>query len=376
MRHEVITSSALRVVEADQPLGLAVIIPTFNESANVRPLLDKLSRALVGINWEAVFVDDNSPDGTADLVRQIGLTNRNVRVVHRIGRRGLSSAVIEGMLATSAPVLAVIDGDMQHDETILPQLMAKITKGEADVAIGTRYSAGGSVGEWDQSRQRISQFATQLGQWALKTTVSDPMSGFFVLARPTLMAAMPKLSGVGFKILLDIISSSPTPLRVAEVPYRFRVREAGESKIGALVAMEYGSLLLDKTIGRYVPVRLINFLAVGGMGVVVHLAMLGTMLSAGLSFMYANVMAVMLAMTFNFFLNNVFTYRDRQLKGWKMLQGLLTFYAVCSIGGIANVGIGTWVNAQEARWWLAGMAGVVIGAVWNFAASSFVTWKK
>jgi dolichol-phosphate mannosyltransferase len=376
MRHEVITSPALRVADADQPLALAVIIPTFNESANVRPLLDKLSRTLVGMNWEAVFVDDNSPDGTAELVRQIGLTNRNVRVVHRIGRRGLSSAVIEGMLATSAPVLAVIDGDMQHDETILPQLFAKIVSGEADVAIGTRYSAGGSVGDWDQSRHRISQIATQLGQWALKTTVSDPMSGYFVLSRQTLMAAMPKLSCVGFKILLDIISSSPTPLKVSEVPYRFRVREAGESKIGALVAMEYASLLLDKTIGRYIPVRLINFMAVGGMGVGVHLATLGTFLGLGMNFLHANIVAVLVAMTFNFMLNNVFTYRDRQLKGWKMLQGLLTFYAVCSIGGIANVGIGNWVNGQNTRWWLAGMAGVVIGAVWNFAASSFVTWKK
>jgi dolichol-phosphate mannosyltransferase len=376
MRYEVISSPALRVAEADQPLALAVIIPTFNESANVRPLLDKLSRALVGINWEAVFVDDNSPDGTADLVRQIGLTNRNVRVVHRIGRRGLSSAVIEGMLATSAPVLAVIDGDMQHDETILPQLLAKVAKGEADVAIGTRYSDGGSVGEWEQSRHRISQFATKLGQWVLKTTVSDPMSGFFCLARPTLMAAMPKLSGVGFKILLDIISSSPVPLRVAEVPYKFRVREAGESKIGALVAMEYGSLLLDKTVGQYVPVRLINFLAVGGLGVGVHMTALATSMAIGVAFMAADIIAVMVAMTFNFFLNNVFTYRDRQLKGWKMLRGLLSFYAVCSIGGIANIGIGTWLHGQDSRWWLAALAGVIVGAVWNFAASSFVTWRK
>jgi dolichol-phosphate mannosyltransferase len=323
-----------------------------------------------------VFVDDNSPDGTADLVRQIGLTNRNVRVVHRIGRRGLSSAVVEGMLATSAPVLAVIDGDMQHDETILPQLFAKISSGEADVAIGTRYSAGGSVGEWDQSRHRISQFATKLGQWVLKTSISDPMSGFFMLARPTLMAAMPKLSGVGFKILLDIVSSSPKPLRVAEVPYKFRVREAGESKIGALVAMEYGSLLLDKTVGQYVPVRLINFLIVGGMGVGVHMATLGTSMALGLAFLSADIIAVMVAMTFNFFLNNVFTYRDRQLKGWKMVTGLLSFYAICSVGAVANVGIGTWVNAHDGRWFLAGMAGVLIGAVWNFAASSFVTWKK
>jgi dolichol-phosphate mannosyltransferase len=297
-------------------------------------------------------------------------------VVHRIGRRGLSSAVIEGMLATSAPVLAVIDGDMQHDETILPQLFTKIASGEADLAVGTRYSDGGSVGEWDASRHRASVWATKLGQWALKTDISDPMSGFFVLNRNTLMAAIPKLSGVGFKILLDIVSSAPTPVRIAEIPYRFRVREAGESKIGALVAIEYLALLADKTVGRFLPLRLLSFLAVGGMGVGVHLAILGTSLSLGLAFLAAEILAVFAAMTFNFFLNNIFTYRDRRLTGWKLVRGLLSFYAICTVGGVANIGIGTWVNAQDSRWWLAGMAGVVVGAVWNFAAASFVTWRK
>jgi dolichol-phosphate mannosyltransferase len=375
MRQEFIRPE-LGVSIADAPLQLAVIIPTFNESANVAPLLERLSMALAGIHWEAVFVDDNSPDGTADLVRSIGVSNRDVRVVHRIGRRGLSSAVIEGMLATSAPVLAVIDGDMQHDETILPQLFTKIASGEADLAVGTRYSDGGSVGEWDASRHRASVWATKLGQWALKTDISDPMSGFFVLNRNTLMAAIPKLSGVGFKILLDIVSSAPTPVRIAEIPYRFRVREAGESKIGALVAIEYLALLADKTVGRFLPLRLLSFLAVGGMGVGVHLAILGTSLSLGLAFLAAEILAVFAAMTFNFFLNNIFTYRDRRLTGWKLVRGLLSFYAICTVGGVANIGIGTWVNAQDSRWWLAGMAGVVVGAVWNFAAASFVTWRK
>ncbi len=358
------------------PLQLAVIIPTFNESANIRPLLERLAIALAGLHWEAVFVDDNSPDGTAELVRSIGIDNRDVRVVHRIGRRGLSSAVIEGMLATSAPVLAVIDGDMQHDETILPQLYAKVASEEADLAIGTRYTEGGGVGEWSATRHKISQFATRLGQIVLKTEISDPMSGYFVLTRTALMAAMPKLSGVGFKILLDIVSSAPTPLRIAEIPYHFRVREAGESKIGALVAMEYLALLADKTVGRFLPLRLLSFLAVGGMGVGVHLAVLGSTLMIGATFLTAQIIAVMTAMTFNFFLNNVFTYRDRQLKGWKILRGLVSFYAICGIGAVANIGIGTWANGHQAQWWLAGMAGVLIGAVWNFAAASFVTWRK
>jgi dolichol-phosphate mannosyltransferase len=359
-----------------RPLELAVIIPTFNEIANVEPLLKRLSLALAGIHWEAIFVDDNSPDGTAELVRSIGITDIHIRVVQRIGRRGLSSAVVEGMLASSAPILAVIDGDMQHDERVLPRLFGAVQCGSADIAIGTRYASEGGVSDWDSDRQRVSRIATKLGRIILKTPMSDPMSGFFALSRTTLMSAIPNMSAIGFKVLVDIAASLPTPPRVAEVPYTFRSRIAGESKLDALVTAEYLALLADKTVGRFIPLRLLAFLLVGGCGVGVHLSVLGGSMRLGLSFIGAEIAAVIAAMTFNFFLNNIFTYRDRQLKGWKLASGLLSFYAICSVGGLANIGIGTWVNAQDGRWWLAGMAGILIGAVWNFAASSFITWRK
>ena len=358
------------------PLQLAVIIPTFNEAANVVPLLDKLSIALADYHWEAIFVDDNSPDGTADLVREIGRKDVRVRVVHRIGRRGLSSAVVEGMLATSAPILAVVDGDLQHDEMALPKMVATIESDEADIAIGTRYAKGGSVGEWDKLRHRASQGATWLGQKLLRVPLSDPMSGFMAIRRETLMAALPRLSGVGFKILLDIVASLPTPPRIAEVPYVFRSRLNGESKADSMIALEYISLLIDKTIGRFIPTRLVSFLAVGGLGVAVHLTVLGTALALGATFLNGQFAAVATAIAFNFYLNNRFTYRDRRLKGWKMLTGLVSFYLVSAIGAVANIGIGNWVHQMDSQWWLAGMAGVLVGAVWNFAASSFVTWRN
>jgi dolichol-phosphate mannosyltransferase len=366
----------LRFAVNDGPIELAVIIPTFNESANIVRMVESLSLALAGIHWEAIFVDDNSPDGTADVVRDLARTNQNVRIVHRIGRRGLSTAVIEGMLASAAPILAVIDGDMQHDETKLPELYDAVSSGRADIAVGTRYSAGGSVGDWNELRVRGSQVATRISQLVLKIPLSDPMSGFFMLSRETLMQAMPKISGVGFKILLDIVASLPATPRITEIPYTFRSRESGESKASALVAAEYLSLLADKTIGRFVPLRLISFLAVGGIGVGVHLGILGLLLAIGLPFLTAQICAVMTAMSLNFVLNNIFTYHDRRLRGWKMVTGLLSFYAICSLGAVANIGIGTWVNAQHSQWWVAGLAGVLIGAVWNFAASSFVTWRK
>ena len=359
-----------------RPLELAVIIPTYNEGANVALLLARLELVLADISWEAIFVDDNSPDGTADIVRQIARENRNVRIVHRIGRRGLSTAVIEGMLASAAPVLAVIDGDMQHDEAILPQLFAKVFSGEADLAVGTRYSEGGGTGDWSASRLRMSQWATKISKLALRADLTDPMSGYFVISRSLLMDAVPRLSGVGFKILLDITASLQSRPKVAEIPYVFRSRTLGESKAGALVAAEYLTLLADKTLGRFVPVRLLSFLAVGGIGVVVHLSVLGSALALGSAFLTAEIVATMTAMTANFFLNNIFTYHDRRLRGWQIPRGILSYYAVCSIGGLANIGIGTWLNGQNSNWWIAGLAGVLVGAVWNFAASSFVTWRK
>lgn len=362
---------------ADQhALELTVVIPTFNEVDNVAPLLTSLNAALVGIVWEAVFVDDDSPDGTADRVRAISLTDKRVRIIHRVGRRGLSSAVVEGILDSAAPVVAVIDGDMQHDESALPKLFEAIRSGAADIAIGTRYDGGGSVGEWDTQRRRISNLANSLGRILLKVEMSDPMSGFFAIRRETFMRVLPKLSMIGFKILLDIVASLPDKPRIAEIPYQFRNRVAGESKLDSMIVAEYLALLVDKYSGGFLPPRLMMFLIVGGLGVFVHMAMLGGLLGLGASFLVGEIAAVISAMTFNFFLNNVFTYRDRKLHGWKMVAGLLSFYAVCGVGALANVGIGMWVNAQDGRWWIAGLAGVLIGAVWNFAASSFITWRK
>ncbi len=375
MRHSWLESPTASAVD-DAPLALAVIIPTFNEAANVEPLLHRLSLTLAGIRWEAIFVDDNSPDGTSETVRQIALNNPHVRIVQRIGRRGLTSAVIEGMLASAAPVLAVIDGDMQHDETILPRMHAAIASGEADIAIGTRYANGGGVGEWDKNRALASRIATKISHLAIKAPLSDPMSGLMAISRPILMAAIPRMSGMGFKVLLDIVASLQNAPRIVEIPYIFRERELGESKAGALVLAEYAALIADKTIGRYVPLRLISFLGVGGMGVGVHLSLLGLSLWSGLGFLQAEIVAVIGAISFNFTLNNIFTYRDRRLRGRKMIAGLFSFFAVCSVGAIANIGIGTWMNGNDGRWWLAGLAGTVVGAVWNFAASSFVTWRK
>jgi len=365
-----------QLVAQETPLELCVVIPTLNEAGNVEPLLEKLGIALAGIEWEAIFVDDGSTDGTPEILTRIAQSDRRVRMIRRIGRRGLSSAVVEGALASTTPVIAVIDADLQHDEQILPDLYRAIAGGH-ELAIGTRYASNGSTGDWDESRLKISRFATALASPIMKTQLSDPMSGLFAVRRDVLLEAAPRLSNVGYKILLDLVASAQRPLKVAEVGYVFGTRQHGESKLDEMVALEYIELLLDKTVGRLVPVKLVQFGAVGILGVGVHLLLLDLALNAiGLTFSWSQATAVIGAMTFNFALNNRFTYRDRQLKGLAWIGGLLSFYLVCSLGAVANVGIGSLVYEQFHGWWIAGIAGAIVGSVWNYVASGWLTWTR
>ena len=357
------------------PLALSVVIPTMNERDNVGRLVERLAIALAGVEWEAIFVDDGSTDGTVDAVMRLARTDRRVRLISRFGRRGLSSAVIEGMLSSTAPVVAVIDADLQHDERILPQLFRAVEGGECDLAVGSRYAAGGSIGDWSASRARISLSATRLAELITKTPLSDPMSGFFALRHSALFAAAPYLTGTGYKILLDVVASSRVPLRVVEIPYCFKPRSAGTSKLDLRVALQFLELLVDKLIGRWVPMRFVLFALVGTMGLGVHLAMLAFFLkAAALPFSAAMTLATLSAMTFNFVLNNFLTYRDRRLSGVRFIYGLLSFYLVCSVGAAANVGVGELIYGWQS-WWLAGAAGAAIGSVWNFAVGGIVTWR-
>jgi dolichol-phosphate mannosyltransferase len=359
------------------PVELAVVIPTLNERENVIALVDRLGTALADIRWEAVFVDDDSPDGTADLVRELGQRQSNIRCVQRLGRRGLSSACIEGILASSAPFIAVMDADMQHDEALLPKMLAMIKEQQLDIVVGTRYAANGSVGDWQRSRVVISDLASRLARLVVKAELTDPLSGFFVIARSAFAAAMRDLSGQGFKILLDIFASSPRPLAFAELPFHFRCRVHGESKLDTLVAWEYLTLLLDKLAGPIIPVRFLLFAMIGGFGVLTHLTTLWlAVYPFGIRFAAGQAIATIIAMTSNFLLNNLFTYRDRRLHGRALVIGLLSFYAVCGLGAAANVGIASHLFDANHSWWLAGLGGAAIGAVWNYAMSSVFIWRS
>jgi len=330
-------------------IELAVVIPTLNERDNIVPLVAALDAALANINAELIFVDDWSTDGTPEVIAELARQRSDIRLLRRCGRRGLASAAIEGMLSTTAPVVALIDADMQHDEGILPEMVAAVSSGKLDVAIGSRYHSSGSCGTWSQKRLKTSRFATVLAQAAIGSDVEDPLSGFFVMRQDLIVDVAPRLKGQGFKILMDILSSAPRRLRVAEFPYVFRTRIAGRSKLTPGVAVSYLRLLVAALLRLLLSVR---------------------------GFAAAQAVAVAVAIGSNFLLNNAITYRDCRLRGWRLLTGALSFYGICGMGAFANVGVGSVVFWSDHRWWLAGAAGALVGTGWNFLVSSIFTWRR
>jgi dolichol-phosphate mannosyltransferase len=356
---------------------LVVVVPTLNERANVPELIARLDDTLRGTAWEVVFVDDDSPDGTASLVRHLSASDPRIRCVQRLGRRGLSSACVEGVLASAAPIVAVMDADLQHDERLLVEMLEALRRDPAlDLAVGSRYASGGSVGDWGAGRVAISGLATRLSRLVTNAAIADPMSGFFMIRRERFEAAMRRLSGQGFKILLDLLASSPTPLRLREFAYTFRPRLHGASKLDSMVAWEYLMLIADKLVGRVIPVRFALFALIGGVGVLVNLIVLRLGLGGGLGFATAEAVATAAAMVGNFLLNNRFTYRDRRLRGGRAARGLAVFCLGCAVGAVANIGIAASVFDTGGRWWLAGLAGAVLGAVWNYAIASTYVWTR
>ncbi len=352
-----------------------MVVPTFNERDNVSRLLEKLKTALAGIAWEVVFVDDNSPDRTWDAVRELAQDDPRVRCIRRIGRRGLSGACIEGILASSAPFVAVMDADLQHDETQLPKMLALLQGGKAELAVGSRYVSGGSADSFVSTRLGGSLFATWIAKHLLRVEIADPMSGFFMLRRDRFEQLAPSLSTQGFKILLDIVATAKGSLRVVEVPYTFGSRLHGESKLDSMVVMDFLGLVLAKMTRDLVSLRFLLFALVGSFGLIVHFATLYVALEMDVRFTLAQALAAFVAMTSNFLLNNRLTYRDQRLKGFALLRGLVLFYLVCSVGLLANVGVAFSVYDQEPIWWLAGAAGALMGVVWNYGISSLYVWR-
>jgi dolichol-phosphate mannosyltransferase len=358
--------------------AISIVVPTFNEAHNVPKLVGLLDKALGKIAWEAIIVDDDSPDGTWRVAKQLAAGDPRVRCIRRVGRRGLAGACIEGVLSSAAPYVAVMDADLQHDESILPDMLAMLEKDEADIVVGSRYVDGQAETTGLSARRAFaSRFAARLADFVIGNHVSDPMTGFFAMKREVFEASAERLLPSGFKILLDLLASVERPIRIAEVGYRFRSRQQGQSKFDMRAMMDFLALLLHRWTGGLVPVRFLFFAAVGTVGVGVHLATLRIGIDAlQLSCEWSQALATLCAMTSNFAINNLFTYRDMMLRGGAALTGLLRFYAVCSIGVIANVGVASYLFESDRTWWVASLAGIVVGTAFNYTMSSIFIWGR
>ncbi len=372
---------------AKPPLELAIVLPTLNERDNIAPLIARIEAGLGPAGWEVLVVDDNSADGTAEAARQLALTDPRLRVIQRIGRRGLASAAIEGFCATAAPFVAVMDADHQHDPALLRDMLASVKAGEAEVAVASRFAAGASTADWNRpDREKLSSVANSLARRLTGVSLSDPMSGYFMLPTATARRLVPSLSGIGFKILLDLLATASPPLTVKDFPMKFSARRSGESKLDRAIAFDFLVGLYDKVLGRIIPTRFALFGTIGALGVLVHMAVLSFYLAASggsirgrliSDFEIGQTLAALVAMTFNFLLNNALTYADQRLTGLAgLLKGWLKFAATCSIGLLANVGVAAVLVRYGLHEYAAALIGIVIGSVWNYALSSRFVWGR
>lgn len=361
---------------AVQSPSVTVVVPTFRERENIPLVVARLGQVLDGMDWEVVFVDDDSDDGSGRVLLELSRSHPRVRFIRRVGRRGLSSACLEGMASSSADLFAVMDADLQHDEGILPEMILALRGDpQLELAVGTRYSMGGGTGNWSKQRALISRLATKVEKSLLHTPLSDPMSGYFVIRRQLFEETVRETTGKGFKILLDIVLSCGRELRTREFPYEFRERRHGESKLDIVVGLEYLFLLADKTLGQFLPVSFVLYVLAGLSGLLLHLILLGCLyLAAGLPFVMAQTISTVVAMVSNFLVNNAITFRSRRLRGAALVLGLAAYILICGFGAIVNIQSAEYLFENHIPWWFAGVSGALIGAVWNYAVSTQIVW--
>ena len=361
---------------------LSLILPTYNEAENLPELLPKIEDTLKDIPHEVIIVDDDSPDGTWRTAQELGQKRDDVHVIRRVGRRGLSSAVIEGFLSAKGDVFAVMDADGQHDMSLLPKLYEAVQK-DGGIALGSRYTEGGSVGQWDERRHLLSRIATKLAIRLCKVKVSDPMSGFFAIRRQLFQGIVNHLNPKGFKILLDLLVHVPSSTKVTEVPFTFSERLHGESKLSRRVQLEFLEYLYDVTLGRYIPLTFVKYCIVGGLGVFVHLATYLTVSGflttqhdlSLMGFRVSVLVAIEVAILFNFYLNNIWTFAVSRLRGLQALIGFAKYNLACVFGAVANYAVSSYLFSLGWHDLGAVIIGAFTGVVWNYTMSRFFAWK-
>ena len=355
---------------------LSVVICTLDESEAIVGVLREAGAALADLPHELIVVDDSTDERTAEAVLAVQAAQSNVKLVRRRGERGLGSAVIAGWAAADSAVLGVMDGDGQHDPAVLMRLYELLQDEDADVAVGSRYMEGGPSGLTGY-RAALSRAGTHLVSMMLGLKLADPLSGLFLVRRDWVDAVRPRLSGVGFKILVDTIASGKRRPVVVQSPTALRPRGSGESKLDARVAADLAALLVEKRTGGLLSARFVLFAGVGLSGMAVNLAVLtGAELMGARSYPLAAATATLVAMVWNFLLNNVLTFRERRLRGAAFWRGLTMFCLASAAGGVLAEGVGIGALRLHASWAVAGILGAVAGGVMNYLLASRLSWIR
>lgn len=373
-------SGALAAPRHDVPMTaprpvprVSVVICTLDEHEAIGGVLDEVSADLAGVPHEIIVVDDSNDDATAQVVLDRARVHRAVRLIRRNGAGGLASAAIAGWDAARGEALAIMDGDGQHDPRLIRRMLERLALG-ADVVVASRYlddKGSGLTG----FRHWGSRVGVGVSSLLLGLRLADPLSGCFVMTRAWYDIVRPRLSGLGFKILIDVVASARRRPRLLQVPTALRSRVGGVSKLDLRVVFDLLALLVEKRTGGALPARMTQFLFVGLTGLLVHLTVLSTGRALGAPFWLGQSAAIFLAMNWNFMLNNGLTFRDRRLHGRALWQGLPSFYLACLGGAVVSEATGAGLHALDVPWYAAGVAGALLGAFWNYRAVQRLTWR-
>jgi dolichol-phosphate mannosyltransferase len=358
------------------PPLISVVVPTYNEAANISMMYDGLARALAGRSWELVVVDDDSPDGTADAVRGLGRRHDNVRCIQRVQERGLASAVHWGVQAAHGEVVVVMDGDLQHEPALIPQMLDALQKGH-DIVSGSRFLEGAEAeGLSPGLRRRLSGWGNRLTNRFLGKALSDPLTGFFATSRRLFLESIPLMQADGFKVFFDLVYHNPN-VAVRELPFEFRHRRHGESKLELYVLWLLACDIVSKLSRGTLPPRLVSFVGVGLIGSIFHFSVLYICLGLGAVFWLAQATATVVAMVFNFTINNLLTYSDDRLRGGAFYKGLLLYSLIASVGIVANVSTAQIAYLHlQGHTFIAASTGLVIDVIWRFVVSNRLIWGR
>ena len=363
---------------ADKNQGLSIILPTFNESGSIKGVITSLLNHTKSHAVELLIVDDDSADGTADIVRTLARQDSRIRIIQRVGRSGLASAIKEGLIAAVHPIAIVMDSDGQHEPSSVQKAFEALSANN-DLVVGSRFLDQSEIRGLSSRRTDGSTMANHMARWSLPKSyahLTDYMSGFIALKVERCLPFIRKVDVNGFKFLYELLAISKGQLSITEIPLHFQPRLYGSSKLDYAVLWDFVISLIHTSTFRILPRRAISFGLVGASGVVIQLLSTFILMTIGLSFPQSLPLAVITAASSNYLINNILTFGDRRQKGRQLIKGLLKFLLVASLPSLANVGLATgFYNMIQSHAVLAQLAGIIVVYIWNYAASSRFVWN-